>query len=93
MYRDPDITSENKDKGLVRWLGHVERMPEKKRTANKVFKNIPEGKKSAGKPRKRALELLKMIRRIWVLGAWRKIARNRVAQKLILKISRLLQGP
>jgi hypothetical protein len=29
---------------------------QKKRTVKKVFKNIPEGKRSVGKPRKRWLE-------------------------------------
>jgi hypothetical protein len=34
---------------------------QKKRTVKKAFKNIPEGKRSAGRPRKRWLELLNMI--------------------------------
>jgi hypothetical protein len=57
--RERDMSG--KKKRRVRWLGNVERMPEKKRTAKKVFNNIPEGKRSFGKKRKRWLELLKMI--------------------------------
>jgi hypothetical protein len=51
LYRETDIMSEIR-KGRLRWLGHVERMPEE-RTVKKVFKNIPEGKKSVGKRRNR----------------------------------------
>ena len=43
-------------------------MPEE-RNVKKVFKNIPEGRKSAEKSRKR---WLKMIRRKWVLEAGEK---------------------
>jgi hypothetical protein len=39
-------------KGRLQWLGHVERIPEE-RTVKIVLKNIPEGKMSVGKPRKR----------------------------------------
>ena len=38
-------------KGRIRWVEHVERIP-KERTVKKVFKNIPEGKRSVGKLRK-----------------------------------------
>jgi hypothetical protein len=55
----------------ARWLRHVERMPEEI-TAKKMFKNIPEGKMSVGKPRKECLDMLKMIRRKWVLEAGEK---------------------
>jgi hypothetical protein len=41
-------------KGRLRWLGHVERMPEE-RNVKKEFRNIQEGKVSFGKPRKRWL--------------------------------------
>jgi hypothetical protein len=46
---EPDIISEIR-KGRLRYLGHVERMPEE-RTVKKVFMNI-QGKGSIGKPRK-----------------------------------------
>jgi hypothetical protein len=39
------------NKGRLRWLGHVERMSEEIILTN-VFKKIPEGKLSIGKPRK-----------------------------------------
>ena len=35
--REPDITSENK-KGRVRWLGYVERMPEKNNCDESVLR-------------------------------------------------------
>jgi hypothetical protein len=51
MYRETGVTSEIRKRSL-RWLGHVERRPEE-RSVKKVFKNIPEGKRFVGKPRKR----------------------------------------
>jgi vacuolar-type H+-ATPase subunit E/Vma4 len=49
LQREPDIVSEIR-KARLRWLGHVERMPEE-RTVKKVFKSIPEGKRSVSKTR------------------------------------------
>jgi hypothetical protein len=51
LYIEPDIVSEIR-KGRLRWLGHVARISEE-RTVKKGFTNIPEGKTSVGKPRKR----------------------------------------
>jgi hypothetical protein len=48
LYRGPDIISEIR-KGRLRWLGHMETMPEE-RTVEKVSKNISEGKNFVGKP-------------------------------------------
>jgi len=42
LYREPDIISEI-IKVRLRWLGHVEGMPEDRTTRN-TFKNFPEGK-------------------------------------------------
>ena len=54
MYREPDIISET-GKGKVRWVRRVERMLEEG-TVKEVFKNIPEGKRSVGKRRRRWLD-------------------------------------
>jgi hypothetical protein len=54
MYRETDVTSEIRKRSL-RWLGHIERRPEKKSVKN-VFKNIPEGKRFVAKSRKRQLD-------------------------------------
>jgi hypothetical protein len=51
LYREPDIISEI-IKVRLRRRGLVEGIPEEKTTKN-VFKNIPEGKSSVGKPRQR----------------------------------------
>jgi hypothetical protein len=70
LYREPDIISEVR-KGRLRWLGHVERMPEE-RTVKKMFKNIPEEKKSFGNPRKRWLDDVESdLKKMGVRG-WRK---------------------
>jgi hypothetical protein len=50
LYRETHITSEI-IKERLRWLGHVERMPEE-RTVKKVFKNIPEEKQIRSKDKK-----------------------------------------
>jgi hypothetical protein len=60
LYIEPDTTISENIKGRLRWLGHVERMSEE-RTVKKVFKNILEGKKSVGRPRKDEWTMLKMI--------------------------------
>jgi hypothetical protein len=43
LQREPDIVSEIR-KARLRWLGHVERMPEE-RTVKKMVKSTPEGKR------------------------------------------------
>ena len=47
LQREPDIVSEIR-KARLGWLGHVERMPEE-RTVKKMFRSIPEGKRSVSK--------------------------------------------
>jgi len=64
-------------------------MPEEG-NVKKVFKNIPEGRRSAEKSRKR---WLKMIRRKWELEAGKKITSERDDWKLILKEAKVLHGP
>jgi len=54
VYIEPDIIAEI-IKGKLWWLGHAGRIPED-RTLKNVFKNIPEGERSFGKPRKRWLD-------------------------------------
>jgi len=48
LCREPGIIAEIRKERLQQ-LGHVERMPEE-RTVMKVFKNIPERKRSVAKP-------------------------------------------
>jgi hypothetical protein len=71
---------------------HVERMPEE-RTVTEVFKNIPEGKRSVGKPRKRWLDDVKNYTKNMGVRGCRKIARDRDAWNLILKEAWVLQVP
>jgi len=70
----------------------VGRRPEE-RTVKKVFKNISEGKESVGNPRRRWLDnVANELNKMGVTG-WRKIARDRDAWKLILKVARVLPRP
>jgi hypothetical protein len=72
-------------KGRLRWLGHVERILQE-RIVKKAIKNVPEGKRSVGKPRKRRMvDVENDLKKMGIRG-WRKIARgDRDAWKLILK--------
>ena len=70
LYRELYIISEIR-KGTLWWLGHTSRMPEE-RTVKNVFKNIPEGKMSAEKPRRGGWPMLKTVWGKWVLQAGEK---------------------
>jgi hypothetical protein len=59
-------------------------MPEE-RTLKKVFKNTPEGKGYAGKPRKKWLDDVEKDLKKMDVRSWGKIATDRHAWKLILK--------
>jgi hypothetical protein len=59
----------------------------------KVFKNMPEGKLSFGKPRKKCLDDVENDLKKMDVRGWRKIARDREAWKVILKEAKFLQGP
>jgi len=56
-----------------------------KQCQKKVFKNIAEGKRSVGKPRKRRLDDIENDLKEMDVRGWRKVARDRDAWKLILK--------
>jgi hypothetical protein len=74
LYIKPDIISEIR-KGRLRWLGHMERMPEE-RKLKKVFKNTLEGKRSVGNRRKRWLDDVENdLKKIGVRG-WRKTTKD-----------------
>jgi hypothetical protein len=58
-----------------------------------VFKNIPERKRSVGKPRKRWLDDIENdLKQMGVIG-WREIVRDRGAWKLVQKEAKVLHGP
>jgi hypothetical protein len=63
------------------------------RTVKKTFKNIREGKRSFGNPRKRWLDDVENgLKKTGVRG-WIKINRDRDSWRLILKDARILHGP
>jgi hypothetical protein len=74
-------------------LGHVKRTPEKG-TVKKMFKNIPEGKRSVGEPRNGWLDDVNNdLKKISVKGLQKKTVRDRDACKLILKKTTVLHEP
>jgi hypothetical protein len=57
-------------------------------TVMKVFKNVPEGRRSVRKPRKRWInDVENDVKKMDVRG-WRKVARDRDAWKLIAEEAR-----
>jgi hypothetical protein len=65
----------------------------KERYVKKLIKNIPEEKRSLGKPRKRwSDDTENDLKKMGVKG-WRKTARDRNAWKLILKEAKVSHGP
>ena len=64
----------------------------KERSVKKLFKNIPEEKRSIGKPRKRWLgDNENDLKKMGVKG-WRKAARDNDTWKLILKEAKVSRG-
>jgi hypothetical protein len=61
--------------------------------ATQCFKNIPEGKRSLVKPRKRCLDYVENDLKKKGVRGWRKIARVMDACKLVLKEAKVLHGP
>jgi hypothetical protein len=59
----------------------------------KIFKNIPEGKSSFGKPRKRWLDDAENDLKQTGVRSWRNIARDIDAWKMILEEAKVLHGP
>jgi hypothetical protein len=90
LYRERDIISEMRNRRL-RWLGHVERMPEER--AMKMFKNTPEGRRSVKKPRNLWFDDVENGLKKMSVAGWRKVVKGRDDWKLTLKESRVLHGP
>jgi len=91
MYRETGVTSEIRKISLRR-LGHVERRPEE-RSVKKVFKNIPEGRRFVGKPRKRKMDDVENYLKGSGVTGCTKIARDTNAWKSIVKEAKVLHGP
>jgi hypothetical protein len=85
LYREPDIISEIKREITI---GHMKRMPEG-RIVKEVFKNIPEGKRSLGKPSKRWLDDIANDLKKMDVRCRRRTARDGDAWKWILKETRV----
>ena len=90
LYQQPDLVKEIKAKRL-RWLGHVERMPED-RAAKKVWKGKQEGQRKTGRPRKRWMDDVEEDLKRLKVKNWKRKARNREEWAKISKEARVLQG-
>jgi sorting nexin-29 len=91
LYENPSLVTEIKTSRL-RWLGHIERMPEN-RSARKVYRQRPEGRRLPGRPRLRWLDDVEDdLKELGVRG-WRRRAVDRVEWKKLLKEAKALKGP
>ena len=62
----------------------------RKNCEKSVLRNIPEGNRSVGRPRKRWLGKVENCWKKICVRGWRKIAKDRDGWKLILKEARIL---
>jgi hypothetical protein len=90
LYEDPCITNEVKSARL-RWLGHVERMPEN-RAVRQVFRNHPQGRRLPGRPRKRWLEDVEEDLLELKVRGWRRCALDRAEWRKVVDQARALHG-
>lgn len=90
LYKLPDIVADIKSSRL-RWLGHVERMPESS-VVKKVYKGKPGGRRLQGRPRKRWLDDVEEDLRRMGVRRWRTKAENREEWARIVREAKALQG-
>lgn len=68
----------------LRWIGHVERLPDENST-KRIFKTIPFGKRSAGRPKKRFIgAIMNDLKKLGIRNCLRA-ARDRNKWKVMLK--------
>jgi hypothetical protein len=91
LYQELDIVAEIK-KARLRWLGHVERMPED-RVIKKLYMSKPEGRRSVGRPKMRWFDDVEEDLRMMRISGWRGEARRRDEWKSVLREVKVIQGP
>lgn len=90
LYKKPDIVSEIKGNRL-RWLGHVERMPEE-RIVKKVFSGKPGGRRMRGRPRLRWQDDVEQDLERMGVRRWRMRAREREDWAGVVREAKALHG-
>jgi hypothetical protein len=90
MFNEPNIVNYIKVKRLA-WAGHFVRM-NSDRTVKKIFDSIPDGARSAGRPKYRWEDGVDQDMRILEVKNWKKVALNRDEWAKILKKARTHQG-
>jgi hypothetical protein len=90
LYNHPNIVAEIKCNRL-RWLGHVERMPED-RMVKKIYLGHPSGRRLRGRPRKRWLDDVEDDIRKMRIRRWRTHVGDREAWANIIREAKALQG-
>ncbi|XP_039289321.1 uncharacterized protein LOC120352505 [Nilaparvata lugens] len=90
LYGQPSIVTEIR-RARIRWLGHVERMPET-RTARMSLYQQPGGQRKRGRPRKRWLDDVEADLQSLGVRRWRQRAQDRDAWKRLVEEAKALQG-
>lgn len=75
LYKEPHIVKYIKINRL-RWLGHVQRMDEK-RVPLKLLNTNPDGKRKPGRPKSRWKDAIESDLKVLNVGDWKTLARNR----------------
>ena len=91
LYREPTLVAEAK-KARVRWLGHVERMPEG-RAPRDVLHGRPAGRRRQGRPRMRWLDDVEEDLRSLGVRGWRRRALDREDWRRVVAQTEALNGP
>lgn len=89
LYEDPPITTEIK-RARIRWLGHVERMPES-RGVRQLFRGRPSGRRLPGRPRKRWLDDVEDDLRALGVRHWRRCAVDRNGWRDVVEQAKALR--
>ena len=90
LYQQPNVVNEVKAR-RIRWLGHVERMPED-RAAKKVWRGRQEGQRKRGRPRKRWMDDVEEDLKKLGYRSWKRKARDRGEWAKISEEAKALQG-
>lgn len=90
LYQEATIVAEIK-KARIRWLGHVERMPDN-RAARAALYKVPQGRRRVGRPRMRWLDDVEADLVTLGVNDWRRRAHDRADWRDVAEQAKALHG-